>query len=72
MEADLGPVNWPDTPDWAPETKIVYDPDHPERAIPLAWGVAMLQKYHRANPAAFGNKLADVVKDWAAGAYDEP
>jgi hypothetical protein len=71
MTANLGPMDWPDTaPEWA-EPKIVYDPDHPERAIPLAWAVAMLRKYHKANPAAFGNKLADVVKEWATGAYDD-
>jgi hypothetical protein len=71
MTANLGPMDWPDTQaDWQ-EPKIVYDPDHPERTIPLAWGVAMLQAYHRANPAAFGNKLADVVRKWATGAYDD-
>jgi hypothetical protein len=76
MTANLGPMDWPDmtnsmtAPEWA-EPKIVYDPDHPERSIPLTWAMALLRKYYKANPAAFGNKLSDVVKEWATGAYDD-
>jgi len=56
-------------PDWAAEARVQFDPGNPDKTIPLSWAQDMLQRQYKRNPAAFGNKLAEVVADWSAAAY---
>lgn len=48
---------------------VPFDRQHPEKTIPFAWAVELLQDMHKANPASFGAKLAKVVQRWSAAQY---
>lgn len=52
--------------------RVRFDGADPERTIPLPWAEQLLMRWHARSPGQFGNRLAEVVSDWAAsGAQDQ-
>ena len=55
--------------DWTAEARVQFNPADPSKTIPFSWAQDYIQRRYKANPATFGNQLAEVVKDWMSGKY---
>ena len=63
---------WPDTsvPDWS-AINVRFSFTDETKTIPLSWAEDMLQRWHKRNPAAFGNQLAETNRRWVADKLGE-